>query len=124
MNIIKETCSYNERRYGKPWIAKVTFNKTIPKFEFGNWIGQAGYEGKLILENVEEGEIVSRGQKDNRNFKNNETNYYIVKNGELESISKVDAYNYYEANKKQEPANELEKFSTEQLLAEINKRGE
>ena len=61
-----DTGAYNERRYGKPWIAKLNFSKPgQPHYEFGEWLGQAGDEGELSID-VEPGDVIARGQKDNR----------------------------------------------------------
>lgn len=90
-----KTGSYNQRRYGKPWIARVNFSHN-PKgdFEWGNWIGNhnTGSEGLLIIE-ANEGDIVAHGQKDFRNPKYTEVNYCQVRNGKLVTLaSKVEAY--------------------------------
>lgn len=43
MKISIETGSYNERRYGKPWIARVNFSGSKQgDFQWGDWIGQVG----------------------------------------------------------------------------------
>lgn len=82
MKITRETSSYNERRYGRPWIAKVVISDTKPGGEFvwGNWIGDArnGGEGELILDNIEPGDIYARGQKDNRKPRNSSPDYYVL----------------------------------------------
>ena len=120
MRISIDTSTYNERRYGKPWIALVSFaSASKTNFDFGEWAGQEGYSGMLELE-CENGDIVARGQKDNRNPKNSVPVFFIVKNGELEWISKVDAYRYTQV---QVNVNPLEKFTTDELLAEIERRG-
>ena len=120
MRISIDTSTYNERRYGKPWIALVSFaSASKTNFDFGEWAGQEGYSGMLELE-CENGDIIARGQKDNRNPKNSVPEFYIVKNGELEPISKVDAYRHTQSKIEINP---LEKFTTEQLLAEIERRG-
>lgn len=94
MNIKIETGIYNEKRYGKPWIARVDF-KTNKKgdFSFGDWIGDPGYCGLLELENINVGDIVARGQRDARKASNSAPDYYIVlEDGKLDQISKVEAY--------------------------------
>lgn len=62
------TGSYNERRYGKPYIAEMNFSQN-PQGEcrWGTWIGDhsCGSEGILLLE-AELGSIVITGQKDFR----------------------------------------------------------
>lgn len=98
-----QTTSYNERRYGKPWIAKVTFDDAgKSNFEFGAWIGQDGFTGILEL-SVNVGDIVAFGQKDNRQPRNSAPDFFIVEQvvaevddkwdtPALRSVSKSDAY--------------------------------
>ena len=82
MKITRETSSYNERRYGRPWIAKVVITEAKPGGEFlwGQWIGDSsnGGEGELILDNIEAGDIYARGQKDLRKPRNSAPNYYVL----------------------------------------------
>lgn len=62
----EKTESYNERRYGKPWIAKLSFDTPgKPNYSFGDWLGQAGQVGELSIE-VEPGDVIATGQKDHR----------------------------------------------------------
>jgi len=73
-----KTESYNERRYGKPWIARVDFSqKAGGEFIWGTWVGDIGKEGVLVLE-ANEGDIVARGQKDFRNPKYSAPIWYQV----------------------------------------------
>ena len=44
MQYIENTESYNERRYGKPWMARVTTSLTRD-FTFIDWDGRPGYAG-------------------------------------------------------------------------------
>jgi len=94
MKIEKETQCYNERRFGKPWIALVDFSTSnTGTFVFGDWCGDRGDEGILII-NAEPGNIVAFGQKDNRNSRNSKPEFYKVRNdGTLMSVSsKAEAY--------------------------------
>lgn len=62
----EDTRSYNDRRYGKPWIAKLTFIRPgKPEYTFGDWLGNPGYAGELSIE-VEPGDVIATGQKDHR----------------------------------------------------------
>ena len=117
MELTIDTSSYNEKRYGKPWIANVDFaSGAKPNYSFGEWIGQPGDEGKLIL-HVEPGAIVARGQKDFRG-KNSAPSYYAVTaDGELEPVSKVEAYERYQAA--QEPDNSALEAERARLVARI-----
>lgn len=86
------TGSYNDRRYGKPWIAKVTFETSQGAFRWGDWVGQPGDSGLLLLD-AEPGDVVARGQKDFRKPKNSAPEWYVVTDGgTLQSVSKAEAY--------------------------------
>lgn len=62
----ENTPSYNDRRYGKPWIAKLTFVRPgKPEYSFGDWLGTPGCDGELSME-VEPGDVIATGQKDLR----------------------------------------------------------
>lgn len=76
MKIEIETGSYNERRYGKPYIAKISFSDGATGTPtWGQWCGQPGESGLLIID-AEPGDIIMRGQKDNRNPKHSAPTYY------------------------------------------------
>lgn len=106
MRITVETESYNERRYGKPWIAKVDFSTAKGEFAFGDWTGDHynGGEGVLSIE-AQPGDIIAKGQKDTRQPRNSAPYFYMVtSNGELTPIGdKGEAYKYYLDNKKDAP---------------------
>ena len=63
----ESTASYNERRYGRPWIAKLTFVRPgKPEYTFGDWLGNShGGTGELSIE-VEPVDVIATGQKDHR----------------------------------------------------------
>ena len=78
MLIQRETSSYNDRRYGKPWIARVDFSANHNgEFIWGAWIGDPGDSGLLEIE-AEVGDIIARGQKDFRKPKNSAPDWYQV----------------------------------------------
>jgi hypothetical protein len=108
-----ETESYNERRYGKPWIAIVDFSEDKKgEFVFGDWIGTVGYSGTLEIE-AEVGTIIAQGQKDNRKPANSAPEFFIVKpTGELESLghNKNEAYKAFR--------NQTELTDTDKLILE------
>ena len=58
---------YNEKRYGTPWVCKVTKDG---QFDFdervGTYTGQKGYSGDLVVFNPEVGQVYAYGQKDYR----------------------------------------------------------
>jgi len=100
MNLQIETSVYNERRYGKPWIAKVTFDDNgKADFVFGKWIGQTGCSGILELD-VAIGDIVARGQKDSRKPANSAPVFYLIDSNTISDdlvnpVSKKDAYLHF-----------------------------
>jgi len=98
MEITKETGSYNERRYGKPWIAAVNYsNSRKGEFKFGEWVGKIGGAGELYID-AEVNDIIAIGQKDFRKPRNSAPEYYIVTTtGSLEYIGD----NPVDARKKQ-----------------------
>jgi len=94
-----KTGSYNQRRYGKPWIATVDFSTPKGNFCWGDWVGDSrtGGEGLLIVV-CDESDIVARGQKDFRKPQNSAPDYYQVRNGELAQLSgKAEAYKLYQS---------------------------
>ena len=96
MKIEIETDIYNERRYGKPWIAKVDFSDNEKgNFNWGNWVGDPGSTGLLILD-ADPGDVVAHGQKDNRGRRENSAPRWAFVNqaGELVSCTRVEAYRH------------------------------
>ena len=89
MNIIIETDSYNHRRYGKPWIAKVDFTEsTKGDFSWGDWTGDHynGGDGVLSI-SANLGDIIAKGQKDFRNPRKSAPNFSVVAaDGALDSL--------------------------------------
>ena len=76
MYIKIETENYNEKRYGKPYIA-LCDNESVKVIKWGDWFGTPGHQGDLTIE-AEPGDIVMKGQKDYRNSKNSAPSYHIV----------------------------------------------
>ena len=76
MKITRDTSSYNDRRYGKPWIAKIQLEGNDLKFHFGSWVGDPGSEGVLILDDMSPGDFYAKGQKDFRKPRNSAPDYY------------------------------------------------
>lgn len=94
MKVTIKTSSYNEKRYSKPYIGIVDFSYDAKGVvEWGTWIGKPGDEGLLVIE-AKAGDIIMKGQKDNRNSKYSETEYFQLKvNGSLsEPFSRLEAY--------------------------------
>ncbi len=94
-----ETNSYNQRRYGKPWIAKVDFSESRKgDFTWGDWTGDHynGGEGILtIYANI--GDIIAEGQKDFRKPRNSAPEFsFVDTDGTLTFIGdKGAAYKHY-----------------------------
>ncbi len=87
------TSSYNDRRYGKPWIAVVDFSsEPNGKFLWGIWCGSNGEEGELSV-TATAGDIIARGQKDFRKPRNSAPLWALVgADGDLISYgSKIEA---------------------------------
>lgn len=83
------TNPYNQRRCGKPWIARVDFSiDPRGEFKWGTWIGDAlnGSEGLLIID-AAEGDIIASGQKDHRQPRNSAPDYYQVVDGQLVPVA-------------------------------------
>lgn len=71
--------SYNEKRYSKPWIARV-FSWPIgghASVEWGNFLGGPGEAGECEIE-ARIGDIIRYGQKDNRNPRHTDANWGVV----------------------------------------------
>ena len=87
--------SYNQRRYSCPWGAIVTLSNGKPAYNFcGFFTGnhRNGTGGDVIISNATPGQIVAFGQKDNRNPKYTENDWYVVDNeGNLQDISRNEA---------------------------------
>lgn len=124
-NISLDTESYNEKRFGKPWVAVVDFSEN-PKgeYHFGDWIGVRGKEGTLEIK-ANPGDIIARGQKDHRGKGKSPTFYYVDERGNLEEIGdKGQAYKFWKKQQKdQEKDNPLSKFSDNELMKEVKRRG-
>ena len=117
-----ETTSYNERRMGKPWIAKVDFADPKGTFEFGDWSGDARNGGAGILTiDAKAGDIVATGQKDNRQPRNSAATFLVVTPaGELADLGdKGAAYKHYLAAKSATPDKVALKAEKAVLLARL-----
>jgi hypothetical protein len=64
MRYTENTPSYNDRRYGKPWMARVTTSLTR-EFSFLDWDGRPGMAGQFNFD-AEHGTMLAYGQKDVR----------------------------------------------------------
>jgi len=100
VTVSKNFGDYNARRYSKPWGAIITFDGVKPKYNFsGQFLGKhIGGDGSgSVAIKCSPGDIVAFGQKDNRNPKYTENDFYIVKeDGSILAISKSDALFYWQ----------------------------
>ena len=123
MKIKIETSSYNQRRMGRPWIARVNFaQSTKGEFEWGDWTGDHsnGGEGVLAID-ANPGDIIATGQKDNRQPRNSAPDFFVVTaDGGLDEVGdKGAAYKHYLAAKDQGVDKEALQTEKVQLLARI-----
>ncbi len=123
MQITIETDSYNQRRYGKPWIATVSFSEsTKGEFFFGDWTGDHWNGGKgVLIITANPGDIIAKGQKDNRQPKNSAPDFFVVTaTGDLDSIGdKGAAYKYFLERKAETPDINALKIERENLIDRI-----
>jgi hypothetical protein len=86
---------YNSRRYGRPWIGRVSAWPVggKPEIEFGSYVGDD--DGGEVEMMVTPGDIVRYGQRDNRgHFGSNE--WAVVEaNSKLRIIDQVEARKLY-----------------------------
>lgn len=123
MEITVETNCYNQRRYGKPWVAKVDFSQsTKGDYAWGNWTGDHynGGEGVLSI-NVNIGDIIAQGQKDLRKPRNSAPDFFVVNSdGSLDEIGdKGAAYKRYLTQRDASPDITALEKEKETLLARI-----
>ena len=88
MKYFLETPAYNERRYGKPWLAIVSTHLT-EDFTWVDWQGSAGKAGMFVFE-AEPGTITAEGQKDHRKNRGGVDEYRIwLPNGDNVETSRL-----------------------------------
>lgn len=90
--VVVETKMYNERRYGRPWIAVVTKWDVgaRPVLSFGAWLGRDGQAGQLEIK-AAPGSIVRHGQKDYRGGKGIDEWAIVEADGSLRDVTQVEA---------------------------------
>jgi hypothetical protein len=127
MRIAKRFAGYNPRRYGKPWIARITSWPVggKPDIEWGTFVGDDEGGEVEILANV--GDIVRVGQRDHRGS-NTFANWYVVQeDGALQLVDAAAARKAYDekmANSAtSNPPNDLTALTDDELVAEIKRRG-
>ena len=99
MQLKIDTPAYNPRREGCPWIATVDFTTSKGEFRFGEWVGQTGDCGLLLLD-CQPGDIIARGQKDFRKPRNSAPSFFeAMADGTLRPLdSKAEAYKLYQSH--------------------------
>ena len=95
------TGSSNHRRYGKPWIAKVSLDDSgQPAFAFGQFIGDPDNGGELAVD-VAVGDVVAKGQRDHRSAARKSVTAFFVVHGLSEDglvqVSKIEAVKHLRA---------------------------
>lgn len=91
MRIAIKFGQYNERRYGKPWIAKVISWAVggQPELDWGGFIGDT-WGGECEIE-AEPGDIIRYGQKDHRGNKTDNNWGVVNSEGIIKGITPVEA---------------------------------
>ena len=105
MDIRIEYNSYNQRRYSRPWISKVTNWPAgqRPTIEWGQYEGDDN--GGEVVMIAQPGDIIRHGQKDNRG-NNSSRDWYIVSgSGELAPTTEAEAHKSYNNRKQEVTAN-------------------
>ena len=87
---------YNDRRYSKPWIARITEWPTgqNPSLEFGTFVGT--YMGGMCEIEANEGDILRFGQKDYRGSRTVSKWGLVLPDGEVRTISPAQAKKCYD----------------------------
>ncbi len=126
MRIAVKYGAYNARRYGRPWIGKIT-NWPVggkPEMEWGRYIGtDDGGEAEI---EAQPGDIIRTGQKDNRG-NNTIAEWAVAKeDGNIEYIDATEARRLWDA-RQAAPAPvtviDWSSISDEELLDEAKRRG-
>lgn len=91
MKVIKTYDSYNPRRFGRPWVAKVNKDTTKDfQTRIGGYTGSHGEGGQLYINKPIEGQVYAYGQKDYRNSRGPSYTYIKYCNGIFVDISTSD----------------------------------
>ena len=93
----RETPTYNQRRYGPWWCAKVVFpDGPKPIYEFGESSGKHGDAGTMELA-CAPGEIIAYGQKDHRGSGSTHVLQTMEADGSMRTVDRSEAYARYKA---------------------------
>jgi hypothetical protein len=97
MRFTKAFTAYNDRRYSKPWIARIATWKVgqRPELVWGNYLGNSmGGECEIACQ---AGDLLRYGQKDNRGNSTQAQYAIALENGQALEISEVNAAHYFHA---------------------------
>jgi len=89
MRITIERGSYNQRRYSKPWIARVTSWEKKPELAWGEYHGDDN--GGTLEITAEPGDIIRWGQKDYRGNGGRNEWVIVTDDGEPHTVSQASA---------------------------------
>ncbi len=81
ITVTKSWGSYNARRYGRPWAARITAFNGAPTLEFIAGAYNGNDDGGEIVVTGEIGEVVKIGQKDYRG-NNTDNDFYVIANSD------------------------------------------
>lgn len=121
MRVSQSYGSYNQRRYGRPWISKITAWPVGGKNEvvWGKYLGDD--DGGEVEIDANPGDIVRTGQKDGRGNGTSADWYIVQADGSLAGARK--AWDARQPNKTAEPTADMSGVSDADLIAEIKRRG-
>jgi hypothetical protein len=93
----KETSAYNERRFGKPWCAKVTgVTKGKLVYDWADWSGHTGDNGLLRVA-CKPGDVIAWGQKDFRKpHASDHTIAIMLDDGRMDTLTVVEAVKHFD----------------------------
>jgi len=127
MRIWRKFAGYNPRRYGKPWIVRITSWPVggKPDVEWGTYIGDDN--GGEVEIQADAGDIVRIGQNDYRGGKSFAGWYIVQADGTLRETDAAGARKAYDERiaemSTENPPHDLSMVSNEELVAECKRRG-
>lgn len=127
MRVSQKFGSYNQRRYSKPWIAKITSWPIGGKPEV-KWGGYCGDDngGEVEIEAIA-GDIIRTGQKDGRGNGTSADWYIVQADGSLDSTDAAGARKAWDARQAdkaiEHPPADMSGIADADLVAEIKRRG-
>lgn len=119
--------SYNFRRYGRPWIGRITSWPVGGKAEiaWGSYIGDN--DGGECEINAQPGDIIRAGQRDNRGNGGSNDWYVVSDSGQLYPIDQPEARELWTAKQANptppKPVIDFGSISNDDLWDEVVRRG-